>query len=379
MWTANCGSKSVDKDHSSGAPTTYGIGGRNYPLGIAFDGTNMWAADSVTTASQRSPLRRHDHICIGGGPEYGIAFRRHQHVVTANLLPIASQGHPSGATTTYGIGSGTAPYGIAFDGTNMWAVDQGTNSVTKVTPSYAMSTPTNGTTYTVGQTIGSSTVACVVASSTSSCTDTGLTNGTQYYYKIFAYDAFTNYSTYVTPTGRHSHRVPHQPSLSHLNTSTVNFPVLLRASGIGDDHSDGERDRRDERVHLFIQRNSATSTIASGTIAFPDYTSWGPSGSTCASGQGNGTTTPGNTLSFRVASSGTTANYCAFWWGASDSGGTAIYAGVPTTTQIIVNSTSSASQNGTTAVTILYSANAPTSQKATSYTGGVTITAIANP
>ena len=130
---------------------------------------------------------------------------------------------------------------------------------------------------------------------------------------------------------------------------------------------------------LSIQRNSATSTIASGTIAFPDYTPWGPSGSTCASGEGNGTTTPGNTFSFRVASSGTTANYCSFWWGASDSGGTAIYAGVPTTTQIIVNSTSSASQNGTTTVTILYSADAPTSQEATNYTGGVTITAIANP
>ncbi len=165
-----------------------------------------------------------------------------------------------------------------------------------------------------------------------------------------------------------------------LNSSTVNLPglgpgIAVSATTTATVNVTGAT----SGYTLSIQRNSVTSTIASGTLAFPDYTSWGPSGSTCASGQGNGTTTPGNTLSFRVASSGTSANYCTFWWGTSDSGGTAIYAGVPTTTQVIVNSTSSASQNGTTTVTIIYSANAPASQKATSYTGGVTITAIANP
>ncbi|HYX33807.1 MAG TPA: hypothetical protein VE954_11895 [Oligoflexus sp.] len=55
------------------------------------------------------------------------------------------------------------------------------------------STPTNGTVYTAGNTIGSATVAYVGA--TNQYTNTGLTNNTVYHYKIFAYDATTTYST----------------------------------------------------------------------------------------------------------------------------------------------------------------------------------------
>jgi hypothetical protein len=53
----------------------------------------------------------------------------------------------------------------------------------------------------VGNTIGASTVACVVASPTASCTDTGLTNGTVYHYKIFTEDSKGNYATGVVPIG----------------------------------------------------------------------------------------------------------------------------------------------------------------------------------
>jgi hypothetical protein len=166
-----------------------------------------------------------------------------------------------------------------------------------------------------------------------------------------------------------------------LNSSTVTLPNLIPGIAVSaTTTATVSVTGATSGYTLSIKRNSATSTLASSSTAFPDYTpAWAPSGSSCASGQGNGTTTPGNTFSFRIASSGTTANYCSFWWGTSDAGGTAIYSGVPTTSQIIVNSTSSASQNGTTVVTILYSANAPSSQKAASYTGQVTITAIANP
>ena len=63
-------------------------------------------------------------------------------------------------------------------------------------------TPVEGTTYTVGNTIGTSTVACVVTSPTATCTDTGLTDGTTYDYKIFTRDTNVNYSaTGVVPTG----------------------------------------------------------------------------------------------------------------------------------------------------------------------------------
>ncbi len=61
-------------------------------------------------------------------------------------------------------------------------------------------TPVEGTTYSIGNPVGPSTVACVGA--TASCTDTGLTGGTAYHYKIFAKDSNANYSqTGVVPTG----------------------------------------------------------------------------------------------------------------------------------------------------------------------------------
>jgi hypothetical protein len=68
--------------------------------------------------------------------------------------------------------------------------------------STVVATPTEGVAYTTSTTIGASVVACVVSAPDSSCVDTGLTNGTSYYYKIFTYDNYENYSTPgVVPTG----------------------------------------------------------------------------------------------------------------------------------------------------------------------------------
>ena len=89
--------------------------------------------------------------------------------------------------------------------------------------SAVVATPVEGTTYIVGNTIGVSTVACVVATPTASCTDTGLTNGTAYHYKIFTRDNFANYSaTGVVPTG--SPFTPSAPSLTFsISDITIGF------------------------------------------------------------------------------------------------------------------------------------------------------------
>jgi hypothetical protein len=61
-------------------------------------------------------------------------------------------------------------------------------------------TPTEGVSYATSSTIGASTVVCsfaVTASSTRTCTATGLTNGTPYYFKIFVQDTTGNWSTGV--------------------------------------------------------------------------------------------------------------------------------------------------------------------------------------
>jgi len=61
-------------------------------------------------------------------------------------------------------------------------------------------TPVEGTNYSITDPVGDSTVACVTSSET--CTDSGLTNGVEYYYKIFAKDDKRNYAQNgVVPTG----------------------------------------------------------------------------------------------------------------------------------------------------------------------------------
>lgn len=122
---------------------------------------------------------------------------------------------------------------------------------------------------------------------------------------------------------------------------------------------------------LQVNRNSATSTLASSTITFPDYSSWN-------SGSSNATTTPGATLSFKVANTGTDAGlYSSSFWGATDADGTAKYAGFPTSTQQVANIATYSSSNQV--VVLRVRADSPASQQATNYTGTITVTALTNP
>lgn len=80
--------------------------------------------------------------------------------------------------------------------------------------------PLEGATYTVGNTIGTATVACVdttvTVSTADSCVDTGLTNGTAYHYKTFSKDSNGNYAAGVVPTGS-----PFTPSTNSLPVASA--------------------------------------------------------------------------------------------------------------------------------------------------------------
>lgn len=106
-----------------------------------------------------------------------------------------SLGNVTGSTAT----PGSTHVSLAW--TNQAAGDLSTLMVLRRAGTAVGDTPVEGTAYTVGNTIGSSTVACEVASPETSCTDTGLTNGTAYHYRIFAKDTNGNYATGVMPTG----------------------------------------------------------------------------------------------------------------------------------------------------------------------------------
>ncbi len=128
--------------------------------------------------------------------------------------------------------------------------------------------------------------------------------------------------------------------------------------------------------YLSVKRDDVDTALdltTNATINFPDYTSWDPTGN------GNATTTPGSTFSFRAMQIGTDSNYSSTWWGVDDTTN-AKYAGFSTISQQIMNcNTGGACNSGTTATVIKYRADSPTFQTVGSYDGNITITALANP
>ena len=102
-----------------------------------------------------------------------------------------------GNVTSSSVSSGGTSVNVAW--TNPTDGDFSTNVILRST-SAVTNVPTEGSsTYSVGNIIGSATVACVTSST--SCVDSSVSLGVAYYYKIFSDDTFANYSTGVEPSG----------------------------------------------------------------------------------------------------------------------------------------------------------------------------------
>jgi len=116
-------------------------------------------------------------------------------------------------------------------------------------------TPVEGTTYIVGNTIGASIVACVVAAPTASCVDSGLSNSTAYHYKIFTRDANVNYSvTGVIPTGSPFTPTPSPVTTIANGTNPASVPIAPGASAIDLDS-------------FTLQTNIGTDTVTAAVVA----------------------------------------------------------------------------------------------------------------
>ncbi len=175
-----------------------------------------------------------------------------------------------------------------------------------------------------------------------------------------------------TSTGQTINVTVNQTITLTLSTSTVNLASLTPGAPVSATSSATVATNAATGWNLKINRNSSTSTLASGTIAFPDATSW--------NGTNNATSSVnvGANLHFRVYQTGTTAGlYNATWWGSADTDPQALYAGFPTSTATVASTSTYVGTSQTVVLKVV--ADAPATQQATSYTGGITITAITNP
>lgn len=189
--------------------TVYGSSTNPVSTALAITTTNMFVSSTLTTFTiQVSPT---SSTAMPAPP--GALY-----VVTSTVTDWTdanNNGFKGGANTTSSIitidnaspanvtnASGTAGTStVSISWTNPADADFATTTVLRATSSISVA-PTEGTVYTVGQSINTTTtVACVVASSTANCTDTGLTQGTAYYYKIFSQDNYANYATGTVPNG----------------------------------------------------------------------------------------------------------------------------------------------------------------------------------
>lgn len=133
---------------------------------------------------------------------------------------------------------------------------------------------------------------------------------------------------------------------------------------------------------ITVERNNgALPTMrltADTSITLTDKTAWSPGVATTSAGNATASTTEPQTLQFRVRAIGTdTPNYASTWWGSSDADANALFAGFPSTPQIIVNRSIAAT--ATTTISILYNLAVPVSQPSGDYSGDITYTITTNP
>ena len=181
----------------------------------------------------------------------------------------ASPSDVTSATAT----SGNAQVSLLW--TNPTDSDFSSVIVLQKTGGVVSDTPTEGSSYSANDTIGSSTV--VYSGSSTSATVTSLTNGTAYYYKIFAVDTNGNWSSGgTTPTGS-----PATPSSSNTVPSISTGPSDNNSSsgnkaGIGQNITFTATATDTEGDNYYLLVCNKTGSATPGTSAAPTC----PSGAT---------------------------------------------------------------------------------------------------
>ena len=107
--------------------------GGNLPVGVAFDGANIWV---VNFLGGMTKLRASDGADLGsfyvGSSPYAVAFDGANIWVTSIFSDNVMKLRASDGTSMGTFPTGTGPYGVAFDGANIWVTNNGSGSITKL-------------------------------------------------------------------------------------------------------------------------------------------------------------------------------------------------------------------------------------------------------
>ena len=139
IWAIPCDAQVGESCHAS-TPTTITVGQR--PLGVAYDGENMWVVNNNACACPGtvSKVRASDKTTLGSypvgdGPIFALfdganvwISNRDSHNVTKLR---AADGAFLGAFPTGGL----YPHWMSFDGSNLWISNSGSNTLAKIRPS----------------------------------------------------------------------------------------------------------------------------------------------------------------------------------------------------------------------------------------------------
>ena len=186
----------------------------------------------------------------------------------------------------------------------------------------------------------------------------------------------TKYTTKVCATAAAT-------SLTFLtNASSENFPALSPGTIVATTSILTVTTDNSTGFTISAQRATSLATmslIGTPSVTIPDKNpDWIAPAATTTAGNATASTTQPLTLQFRVRQAGTdTPNYSSTWWGSNDTTASALFGGIPSTTQTIINRSTSAVS--TTTAFVLYNLNTPGTQQNGNYSGSVTYTATANP
>jgi hypothetical protein len=240
---------------SSGGGTVYGSvsnPGSDTPT-ITLNTNTLSATTSATSYRIRITPKSHTNMPVPAGSSYAVTAyisswtsnNIHAGSDTGGTTVTIDNLSPGNASVASAAAGNTQ---VSFSWTNPADADLGSIVILRRAGSAVADAPSEGTTYTVGNTFGSSTVACVTASPGTSCTNTGLTNGTAYYYKIFTKDTRGNYATGLALG-------PATPNLITLGTGSDPANAALAPDGAA------------TMVDAFtFQASSGTETITAVTV-----------------------------------------------------------------------------------------------------------------